>query len=67
MCLTAQHPFATVNVMAEASAMRRLPDPDPVLGGDALPDEVFEQLLADTDERNGDAYRAIIEAEATWS
>jgi hypothetical protein len=47
--------------------MRRLPDPDPVLGGEAMPDEVFEQLLSDTDERNGDAYRAIIEAEATWS
>jgi hypothetical protein len=65
--LTARYPFATVNVMAESSATRRLPDPDPVLGGDAMPDEVFERLLNDTGDRNGDAYREIAEAEATWS
>jgi hypothetical protein len=53
--------------MAEASAMRRLPDPDPVLGGEPMPDALFEELLADTAGRNGAAYQAIAEAEATWS
>jgi hypothetical protein len=53
--------------MAEASAMRRLPDPDPVFGADAMPEELFEQLLAESGERNGAAYTAMADAEATWS
>jgi hypothetical protein len=47
--------------------MRQLPDPDPVLGGEPMPEAVFDYLLEETWARNGDAYTAIIEAEATWS
>jgi hypothetical protein len=63
---TAAPRFATVVVMAEA-AVRRLPDPDPLLGAEPMPDALFEDLLADSGERNGEAYQAIAEAEATWS
>jgi hypothetical protein len=59
--------FATVVVMAEAAVVRRLPDPDPLLGAEAMPDAVFEELVADSDDRNGEAYQAIADAEATWS
>ena len=52
--------------MAEA-AVRRLPDPDPLLGAEPMPDALFEDLLTDSDDRNGEAYEAIAEAEATWS
>ena len=58
--------FATVVVMAEA-AVRRLPDPDPLLGAEPMPEAIFEDLLADSGERNGAAYQAVAEAEATWS
>jgi len=59
--------FATVVVMAEAAVVRRLPDPDPLLGAEPMPDTVFEDLLADSGDRNGEAYQAIADAEATWS
>ena len=59
--------FATVVVMAEAAVVRRLPDPDPLLGAEPMPDALFEELLADSGERNGEAYQAIAEAEATWA
>ena len=59
--------FATVVDMAEAAVVRRLPDPDPLLGAEPMPDTVFEDLLADSDDRNGEAYQAIADAEATWS
>jgi hypothetical protein len=52
--------------MAEA-AVRRLPDPDPLLGAEPMPDALFQELLTDSDDRNGEAYEAIAEAEATWS
>jgi hypothetical protein len=53
--------------MAEAAVVRRLPDPDPLLGAEPMPDALFEELLADSGERNGEAYQAIAEAEATWA
>lgn len=53
--------------MAEAAVVRRLPDPDPLLGAEPMPDTVFEDLLADSGDRNGEAYQAIADAEATWS
>lgn len=59
--------FATVVVMAEAAVVRRLPDPDPLLGAEPMPEAVFEELLADSGDRNGEAYQAIAEAEATWA
>lgn len=59
--------FATVVVMAEAAVVRRLPDPDPLLGAEPMPQALFEELLADSGERNGQAYQAIAEAEATWA
>jgi hypothetical protein len=59
--------FATVVVMAEAAVVRRLPDPDPLLGAEPMPDALFEELVADSGERNGEAYQAIAEAEATWA
>ncbi|MFL6112575.1 MAG: hypothetical protein ACJ786_14650, partial [Catenulispora sp.] len=58
---------ATVDGMAEASAVQRLPEPDPVFGADAMPEELFEQLLAESGERNGAAYTVLADAEATWS
>lgn len=53
--------------MADASALRQLPDPDPILGGEPMPDSLFEELLSECLNRNGAAYQAIAEAEATWS
>lgn len=53
--------------MADVSAMRQLPEPDPILGGELMPDALLEEVLADCLDRNGLAYRAIAEAEATWS
>jgi hypothetical protein len=47
-------------------AMKRLPDPDPALGGESMPEAVFEHLLADSETRNGTAYQAIVDAEAAW-
>lgn len=38
-----------------------------MLGGLPLPEELFDQLLADSGDRNGAAYEEIIAAEATWS
>lgn len=32
-----------------------------------MPEALFEQLLAETEDRNGAAYEAIIEAEASWT
>lgn len=64
---TAARGFATVGGMAEAAVVRRLPDPDPLLGAEPMPEALFEELLADSGERNGEAYQAIAEAEATWA